>query len=77
METTKIYDYTIEHYGNVPRGLEYLRNNWDTEEVKEIFRNSRAEADQNVHFSANIDGSIEHYILTHTGDYVYRLEPNN
>ena len=73
----KIGNITINNDGDVSHGLEYLKNKWETEEVKEIFRNARRETDQNTHFSANINGSTMHYILKHNEYDTFFLKPND
>jgi len=70
--------YTIESNGDVPAGLAYIERNWNTEEVKEIFRNSRNPENESrgEFFQITVDGYAKHYILKHTGDYTYFLKAN-
>lgn len=74
VKSKKIHEFTIEHNGDVANGLKYLEQNWDKEEIQEIFENARNSKDQDSNFKAYIGGGMKYYVLKHTGYDKYFLE---
>ena len=74
-QITIINGITIEHYGDVPRGLQYLEKEWHHERTRELFDNARRSTDQDTHFQAYVDGAHKNYVLKHIGSDRYFLKP--
>jgi hypothetical protein len=70
IEVEDIHGYNISHRGDVPNGLKYLREYWDSQEVKDIFRDCRDAKRAGHQFHVHGYG----YILFHDGDYKYFLK---
>lgn len=71
MPTTNIDNVKIEHSGDVNRGLEYLRSNWNDTYILEVFRDARTSSDNDGVFKVpGIDG---HYVLRHSGGDSFSL----
>ena len=69
-QVSSIHGYNISHRGDVANGLRYIENNWNSEKVKEILREARANKNKGYEFELNSYG----YIMFHDGDYQYFLK---
>ncbi len=77
MATRTIRNCIIESNGDVNHGLDYIENNWESAIVEKALTDSRNYDDQMAHFSANIEGSVKHYILKHIKGNTFFLKPND
>ncbi len=73
MESRTIYGTEIEHNGDVDNGLEYLKRNWNTDYVADVFENAYSSYDRVARF--RIPGSNERgsYVLKYIAQKHYSL----
>jgi len=72
MPERRIENTTIEHNGDVDRGIQYLDNHWNDQYVLDLFENARTSYDYKAFFK--IDNTSEgSYLLKYIGPHHYFL----
>lgn len=73
MASRTIYGTEIEHNGDVDNGLEYLKNNWNTGYIADVFENAYSSYDHMARFRIPGDNSTGSYVLKYIAQKHYSL----
>ena len=66
---------TVEHNGNVYKGLDYLQAHAREERIEEWFGSARNATDKDTHIEIPMNGKGVRYLLKYTGPNRYFLKP--
>ena len=71
MAEEMIYGTTIEHNGDVDKGLDYLRNHWNDRYILDVFENAKTSQYRSGDFKIQDINGI--YVLKYLSEHHYSL----
>ncbi len=71
IETHKIGNFSFDHHGDVPHGIKYMTDHWESQVVKDAMHAARTAGREEGH-EFKMDG--HNYKMYHDGEYKYFLK---